>query len=196
MAMTADPMSDLQLAEISRRMAQEAKLLDDSLTDAEKLRLGILIGYIKHGLRKTSGGFNLLPVPIEIMGSEYSSAKNSTDLKRTKLPLKKFLLQPEEAQFFSMRPNGRHNQVQLNLKPSALIPNPSREMQALLPNVNWDPLPPLETVMTNPSDEKQQGDMGALILDCPPVGTTPSAPQSRYNPEPRQVGSSCLGQQA
>ena len=168
-------------------MAQEARLLDDNLTDAEKLRLGILLGYLKHGLRKISGGFDIVPVPLTMLSNDYSSKKGGTGYKSKKLPMAAFLLQPEEAQFFSMSPKDKRSQVEVKMKARTLIPNPSSQLKVLLPNVDWEPLPSLETVVTDPSDEEEDG-------DCTPnrsstSGTDPSAPHSMFNPEPRQVGS-------
>lgn len=181
-------MSYLQLADISRKMAQEARLLDDNLTDAEKLRLGILLGYLKHGLRKVPGGFDIVPVPINMFGGDYSNTKSGTGYRNKKLSMASFLLQPEEAQFFSMSPKDKHGQVQLQLKVHALIANPSREMRALLPNVDWEPLPSLETVMTDSSDGEEEGDGGTVDRSSTPGH---SAPQSLFNSEPRHVGFSC-----
>ena len=170
-------------------MAQEAKLLDDSLTDAEKLRLAMLLGYMKHGLKKIPNGFAITPIPMQKLGDEYKSSKNQTNYKPKRLSMTKFFLQPEEAQFFSMSPRDPHNQVQLTMKPKALVPNPSREMRALLPNVDWDPLPSLETGMTDSSDEEED-DGGTLNSST--SGTDTSVSHSLFNPEPRQVGSFLL----
>lgn len=182
-------MNDLQLAEFSRKVAQEAGLLSGNLTDAEKLRLGILLGYLKHGLRKIMpGSFDIVPVPINLLGDDYSIVKRSMNYKRRKPSLTKFLLQPEEAQFFSMSPKDKHNEVRVTLKPQALIPNPSREMRAVLPKVDWDPLPSLESVVTDASDE-EEGDVA--LSRSSTLGVATVAPHSLFNPEPRQVGSFC-----
>lgn len=184
-------MSGLQLADISSRMALEANLFGDNVTDAEMFRLGVLVSYLKHSLRQTPSGFDLVPVPMERLADELHSAGSNMDITRKELlsGMIEIFLTPEEAQYFSMSPKGKHSHAKVTLKPQALIPSPSRKMRALLPYVDWDPVPSLETVMTDSRDDEQLHDIGAP--DSPPLKTTPSAPHSQFNPQPRQVGSSC-----
>lgn len=175
----------LQLADISRMVAQEANLLLLSeLTDREKLRLGILLDCIKYGIRRISGGYEIVPSRLELLGLEHGKLKLETGLKHKKLRM--FLKQPEESQFFSLGPRDQDGKVSVTMKPQALIPQPSRELRALLPNVKWDPLPTLQTVMTNKDDGEEEGGDNALTT----LGATGSAPHSLFNPEPRQVGAS------
>ena len=181
---------DMQLADISRKVVQEARLLSPNLMDAEKLRLGILLGCLKHGLKKTPGSCDIVPVPLRLLGDDYGSVKKATEYKSKKLSLTRFLLQPEETQFFSMSPKDKHSEVRLILKLQALIPNPSADMRALLPNVDWDPLPSLETVVKEASDEEED-DVGAQNRSSTLQGTEASSSRSLFNSEPRQVGFLC-----
>ena len=186
----------LQLADLSRKVAQEAKLLGRDCTDAEELRLSIVLGCIKHGLRKLPGGYDIVPTHMERLGKEYRygsgwvNIKGEADYISKKVSLKKFLLQSEEAQFFSMSSTdiGGHRRVTLKLQ--ALIPEPSQEMRALFPNVDWDPLPSLETMMTASSDEDDD-DMESSGMNGSSQGPVKSVPRSIFNPELRQVGASC-----
>ena len=86
-----------------------------------------------------------------------------------------------------MSPKDKHSEVRLTLKLQALIPNPSTDLRALLPNVDWDPLPSLETVVTDASDEEED-DVGARNSSSTLQKTEASASRSLFNSEPRQVG--------
>lgn len=181
---------NLQLADISRRMAQEANLLRlFKLTNREKLRLGIVLGCIKYGIRRISGGYDIVPSHLDLLGIEYGRLQLE---QGRKLPIRLFLQQPEESQFFSLGPRNQNGELSVTLKPQALIPHPSRELRALLPNVDWDLLPPFQIAMINGDDKEEEAGDSALTT----LRTSECVPHSLFKPKPRQVGSSpacCTG---
>lgn len=179
----------LQLATVSRKVAQEANLLLLSkLTDREKLRLGILLGCIKHGLRKIPGGYDIVPSPMDEISADYSRLKRETPFKSKRWPIRQFVQQPEESQFFSIGLKDQNGKRSVTLQPQALIAQPSKELRAMFPNVNWDPLPSLQTVTTDCLSEEEEAE--DAVLDSSTRGAGKSVPHSPFNPEPRQVGSS------
>ena len=158
----------MQLALVSRTLVQEAGLLGEKVTDAEKLRLGILLGCVKHGLHRTpdAQGYALHPVPADLV-AEYSKAKSDSGLKGRKLPMKKFLSQPEEAQFFSMSLTDRNNQQSVRMRVKELVTEPSAKLRALLPAVQWDPLPTLEDLASDTAsqtDNEDEDDSSSPVL--------------------------------
>ncbi|KAL3144332.1 hypothetical protein ABBQ32_004092 [Trebouxia sp. C0010 RCD-2024] len=162
-------------------MAQEANLLRlFKLTNREKLRLGIVLGCIKYGIRRISGGYDIVPSHLDLLGIEYGRLQLE---QGRKLPIRLFLQQPEESQFFSLGPRNQNGELSVTLKPQALIPHPSRELRALLPNVDWDLLPPFQIAMINGDDKEEEAGDSALTT----LRTSECVPHSLFKPKPRQI---------
>ena len=121
------------------------------------------------------------------LGFVFSKLKDQTEYRNTMLSVKKFLLRPEEAQFFVMSPAdaGGHRRVKLNI--AALIPKPSTELKLFLPSVQWGDDP------SNPSKAAAQGndeaDETIIPMTAPPPAAIvgPASARSLLNPEPRVV---------
>jgi len=77
-----------QIFHVSRALGNAAELLQDTCTVSEKLRLAILLGCIKLGLRKRSRGFYLASAPMGRLGDDFKSFKDDAQYKDSKLSIR------------------------------------------------------------------------------------------------------------
>ena len=127
----------VQISHVSRALGNAAELLQDTCTDLEKLRLAILLGCIKLGLRKRSRGFYLASAPMVMLGDDFKSFKDDTQYKNSKLSMTSFMQQEEERAFFWLSPANPHGQRNVFDHIPAFIPEPTQEVRSLLPYVDW-----------------------------------------------------------
>ncbi len=127
----------MQISHVSRALGNAAELLQDTCSDSEKLRLAILLGCIKHGLRKRSHGFDLASVPMDKLGIEFSSFKDDTQYKDSKLSIRSFMQQAEERGFFRVSPVKKGGKRHVVAHILAFVPEPTQEVRSLLPFVDW-----------------------------------------------------------
>lgn len=134
-----------------------------------------------------------MPTPIGLLGVDFSKLKADTEYYNRKLPIRQFLLQPEEAHFFGMSPADKGGHRNVKMQAVALVPKPSRELRSLLPLMEWDPLPPLEDTVacegtsSDLDSEDGHGTADDLTPNAGMHGGIKPASWSLLNPEPRQV---------
>ena len=126
-----------QIFHVSRALGNAAELLQDTCTDSEKLRLAILLGCIKLGLRKRSRRFYLASAPMGRLGDDIKSFKDGTQYKDSKLSIRSFMQQEEQRAFFWLSPVNQEGHRTVVAHIPAFVPEPSQEIRSLLPYVNW-----------------------------------------------------------
>jgi len=133
----------VQISRVSRALGNAAEfgsaLLQGTCAYAEKHRHAILLGCIKHGLRKRQRGFDLASVPMDKLGNEFRSSKNDTQYKDSKLSITSFMQQEKQRAFFWLSPanvyEGGHRHVIAHVP--AFVAEPTQQVRSLLPYVDW-----------------------------------------------------------
>ena len=174
----------LQLAVISHKVAEEAGLLSESISDAEKLRLAMVLAGIKRGLQKLPNGFDVGSTNVAVLDNDFTKFKQETEYKLSSLSIKQFLLRPEEAQIFELSPSDVHGNRRIKLNLPALVHKPSKELQSLMPNIRWDASSSKAAAAAQSNDEAVE-DL-EVIKTSTAVGMTMAA-RSLLNPEPGVV---------
>ena len=175
----------MQISHVSRALGSAAELLQDSCTDSEKLRLAILLGCIKHGLRKRSHGFDLASVPRDKLGIEFKLFKDDTEYKDTKLSIRSFMQQEEERGFFWVSPAKKGGPRHVVAHIPAFVAEPTQDVRTLLPYVDWQqelPYNPEQAFPTadDPSYDEDQDVTGAGQIT--PTSVAPLDPATLMKP--------------
>lgn len=178
-----------QISHVSRVLGNAAELLQGSCSDSVKLRLAILLGCIKHGLRKRSRGFDLASVPMDKLGIDFKSYKDDTQFKDTKLSIRSFMQQEEERAFFWLSPanQGGHRNVVAHIP--AFIREPTQEVRSLLPYVDWQQKLPYNSEQAFPTaDDSYDEDQDATAAgQITPTSVAPLDPVPLTKPLWRPV---------
>lgn len=174
-----------EISHVSRALGSAAELLQDSCTDSEKLRLAILLGCIKHGLRKRSHGFDLASVPRDKLGIEFKLFKDDTEYKDTKLSIRSFMQQEEERGFFWVSPAKKGGPRHVVAHIPAFVAEPTQDVRTLLPYVDWQqelPYNPEQAFPTadDPSYDEDQDVTGAGQIT--PTSVAPLDPATLMKP--------------
>lgn len=181
----------MQVTHVSRMLTTAAELQQESCSDSEKLRLAVLLGCIKHGLRRLPQGFSLASVGLDLLGMEFRAFKKATQFENTKLSIRSFMQQEEENVFFWMSPADKSGLRAVIAHIPAFIPRPSQEIRALLPNVDWQQKLPYNSEQASLASIDSSDDEDEVDLTGGKMTTNNSAtavdPAMLTRPAQRQV---------